>query len=295
MTRILGSPDLFTGLESGIHWHIIPRKGAQRLAQNASSDPLRHDPLLNTSGVPRLTKFYSPIHRSTQTLVLKIYQLISSRSPGLCNFLDAPELEDFLGQKEEGEKLRVVYRSYATLHFVFVVDSAESELGILDLIQVFVESLDRAFENVCELDLVFHFDEVHHILAEIIQGGLVLETNLDEIDNSGAAMISFIHESHCQRPSVHMQSQFLLHAHLGSPAPSLQTAAAFIHFRIIAYTLLTNRVLVLTVQQAAQARKQSFASANPLALSVGGVGPRSAGLQTPLGWLTGKLTGGGAR
>lgn len=42
----------------------------------------------------------------------------------------------------------------------FVVDGAESELGILDLIQVFVESLDRAFENVCELDLIFHFDEV---------------------------------------------------------------------------------------------------------------------------------------
>lgn len=26
--------------------------------------------------------------------------------------------------------------------------------------KVFVESLDSAFENVCELDLVFHFDEV---------------------------------------------------------------------------------------------------------------------------------------
>lgn len=26
--------------------------------------------------------------------------------------------------------------------------------------KVFVESLDRAFENVCELDLVFHFDDV---------------------------------------------------------------------------------------------------------------------------------------
>jgi len=25
--------------------------------------------------------------------------------------------------------------------------------------QVFVEALDRAFENVCELDLVFNFDE----------------------------------------------------------------------------------------------------------------------------------------
>ena len=29
-----------------------------------------------------------------------------------------------------------MYRCYATLYFVFVVDSAESELGILDLIQV---------------------------------------------------------------------------------------------------------------------------------------------------------------
>ena len=34
------------------------------------------------------------------------------------------------------EKWRVVYRNYATLYFVFVVDSSESELGILDLIQV---------------------------------------------------------------------------------------------------------------------------------------------------------------
>lgn len=50
--------------------------------------------------------------------------------------------------------MRVIYRHYATLYFVFVVDEAESELGILDLIQVFVESLDKCFENVCELDLV---------------------------------------------------------------------------------------------------------------------------------------------
>ncbi|TFK57505.1 Adaptor protein complex sigma subunit [Heliocybe sulcata] len=186
--------------------------------------------IFNTSGVPRLTKFYSTVHHSPQTLVQKIFSLICTRPAGLCNFLDAPELEEFLGKKQrEDERLRVVYRSYATLHFVFLVDAAESELGILDLIQVFVESLDRAFENVCELDLVFHFDEVHHILAEVIQGGLVLETNLDEIDRS--------------------------------------------------------------VKQAAQARKTSYASANPLSLGGSSMGQRSAGLQTPLGWLTGKLTG----
>lgn len=72
--------------------------------------------------------------------------------------------------------------------------------------QVFVESLDRSFEEVCELDLVFHFDEVcaphalfndnhvdlvkvHHILSEIVQGGLVMETNISEICNAGARRI----------------------------------------------------------------------------------------------------------
>lgn len=71
-----------------------------------------------------------------------------------------------------------------------------------------MEALDRAFENVCELDLVFHFDEVngkcsrrkpcahshvikvHHILSEIVQGGIVLETNVEEIDESGTSVLS---------------------------------------------------------------------------------------------------------
>ncbi|MCO5589848.1 hypothetical protein L7F22_043817 [Adiantum nelumboides] len=83
--------------------------------------------------------------------------------------------------RKQDDQLRVIYRHYATLYFVFIVDESESELGILDLIQVFVEALDRSFENVCELDLIFHFDEVHGILDEIIQGGLVLETNINEI------------------------------------------------------------------------------------------------------------------
>ena len=61
------------------------------------------------------------------------------------------------------------------------MDSSESELGILDLIQVFVETLDKCFENVCELDLIFHMDKVHYILNELVMGGMVLETNMTEI------------------------------------------------------------------------------------------------------------------
>lgn len=96
-----------------------------------------HRLLVNTSGISRLTKFYTPLHQSIQSVVQKIFSLVSTRPAGLCNFLDAPELEEFLGFKGDAdERWRVVYRSYATLYFIFVVDGAESELGILDLIQV---------------------------------------------------------------------------------------------------------------------------------------------------------------
>jgi len=80
-----------------------------------------------------------------------------------------------------GSDVRLIYRHYATLYFIFAVDASESELGILDLIQVFVEALDKCFENVCELDLIFHVDKIHHILDEIVVAGMVLETSLKEI------------------------------------------------------------------------------------------------------------------
>ena len=55
---------------------------------------------------------------------------------------------------------RVIYRQYATLYFCMVIDGSESELGILDLIQVLVETLDRHFKNVCELDIIFNSPQV---------------------------------------------------------------------------------------------------------------------------------------
>lgn len=59
--------------------------------------------------------------------------------------------------------------------------STESPLALLDLIQVYVEALDRLFENVCELDLIFNFETLHVCLGEIIIGGVVVETNLDKV------------------------------------------------------------------------------------------------------------------
>lgn len=54
-------------------------------------------------------------------------------------------------------------------------------MALIDLIQVFVEALDRIFENVCELDLIFGFETMHAALDEMIVGGVVIETNIDKI------------------------------------------------------------------------------------------------------------------
>jgi AP-3 complex subunit sigma len=115
-----------------------------------------------------------------QEVIAELFSLVSRRSSAVCNFLEG-------SARLGGAETRVIYRNYATLYFVAMVDTSESELGILDLIQVFVESLDREFENVCELDLIFHFDRVHHLLSEMISGGLVLETNINEICGANGA------------------------------------------------------------------------------------------------------------
>merc|ERR1712136_150337 len=126
-------------------------------------------------GKPRLSKFYQYFNEDMQQQIIKeTFQLVSKRDDNVCNFLEGGTL---IG----GADFKLIYRHYATLYFVFCVDSSESELGILDLIQVLVETLDRCFENVCELDLIFHVDKVHFILNEMIMGGMVLETSLQEI------------------------------------------------------------------------------------------------------------------
>lgn len=75
----------------------------------------------------------------------------------------------------------VTYRNYATLYFIVISTSTESPLALIDLIQVYVEALDRLFENVCELDLIFNFETLHATLGEMVVGGVVIETNMERI------------------------------------------------------------------------------------------------------------------
>mmetsp|Transcript_904 Transcript_904/g.2556 ORF Transcript_904/g.2556 Transcript_904/m.2556 type:complete len:178 (-) Transcript_904:97-630(-) len=137
--------------------------------------------IVNNNGQARICKFFQQVHEegysaedAQQQVIRKVFQQVAQRPDSFCNYLEG-------SIPEWGDGTKLIYRHYATLYFVFAVDKLESDLGILDLIQVFVEALDKCFENVCELDLIFHSDKVHYILDEIVMGGMVLETNIVSI------------------------------------------------------------------------------------------------------------------
>uniref|UniRef100_A0AC34FT18 AP complex subunit sigma n=1 Tax=Panagrolaimus sp. ES5 TaxID=591445 RepID=A0AC34FT18_9BILA len=131
--------------------------------------------VINNHGKPRLLKFYTYYTEEEQeNIVAETFQILSKREGNVCSFLEGGSLIDNTDYK-------LVYRKYCTLYVVFCVDSSESELGIHDIIHVFVQALDQQFEHVCELDFIFHVEKVHHILNELVMGGMVLETNMSEI------------------------------------------------------------------------------------------------------------------
>lgn len=135
--------------------------------------------IINNHGKPRLVKFYQGVvgEDKQQSVIRRVFQQVNQRPDSFCNYLEGTI-------PEWGDNTKLIYRHYATLYFIFAVDQQESDLGILDLIQVFVETLDKCFENVCELDLIFHSDKVNYMLDEIVMAGLVLETNISVILNA---------------------------------------------------------------------------------------------------------------
>lgn len=49
----------------------------------------------------------------------------------------------------------VVYRRYAQLFLIVGVESSDNELGVLEVIQLFVEVLEKYFKGANELDIMF--------------------------------------------------------------------------------------------------------------------------------------------
>ncbi len=89
----------------------------------------------------------------------------------MCNVL---EYKDF----------KVVYRRYASLFFIAGIDNGENELLTLEVIHRYVEILDKWFMNVCELDIIFNFQQAYTIIDELLIGGEMQESSKRSILNA---------------------------------------------------------------------------------------------------------------
>lgn len=51
----------------------------------------------------------------------------------------------------------------------------------MEFIHNLVETLDKYFENVCELDIMFNIEKAHFIIDEMVMSGYITETNKSNI------------------------------------------------------------------------------------------------------------------
>lgn len=85
----------------------------------------------------------------------------------------------------------MIYRRYASLYFIIGIDIEDeiNELALLEFIHNMVETLDKYFENVCELDIMFNIEKAHFIIDEMVMSGYVVETSKANILNPVVAIV----------------------------------------------------------------------------------------------------------
>uniref|UniRef100_A0A7S3GXI4 AP complex subunit sigma n=1 Tax=Spumella elongata TaxID=89044 RepID=A0A7S3GXI4_9STRA len=122
--------------------------------------------MVNKQGQTRLASYFQwyPIQERV-ALEAEIIRRCLSRTEFQCSFI-------------EYRGFKVVYRRYASLFFVVAVDGEEeNELAILEFIHSLVETMDKYFESVCELDIMFHIEKAHYIVDEMVVNGSIVENN----------------------------------------------------------------------------------------------------------------------
>lgn len=127
-----------------------------------------------------MIKFVLMVNKQGQTRVAEYYDWMSIEERSA---LEAEIIRKCLARTElqcsfmSYRSYRVVYRRYASLYFIVGLDDDENELGVLEFIHALVETLDKYFENVCELDIMFNLEKAHFILNEMVMNGVIVETN----------------------------------------------------------------------------------------------------------------------
>ncbi|KAJ3246263.1 hypothetical protein HDU78_007532 [Chytriomyces hyalinus] len=112
--------------------------------------------LVSRQGKIRLTKWFTSdwTAKEKAKAVKDVSQTVLSRRSKMCNVL---EYKDY----------KVVYRRYASLFFIAGTDIDDNELLTLEIIHRYVEVLDKWFLNVCELDIIFNFQQAYTIMGSL--------------------------------------------------------------------------------------------------------------------------------
>jgi len=125
--------------------------------------------LLNLQGKTRLAKWYdSYTQKEKNRLIKDITPLILSRASKLCNVI------------EHGDQ-KIVYKKYASLYFIASIDFDDNELITLSTIHQFVEVLDKYFNGVYELHIIYNFHKVYYLVDEYLLGGELQDSSKNTI------------------------------------------------------------------------------------------------------------------
>ena len=122
--------------------------------------------LLSNTGNLRLQKYYKQIHNKDSILTFARDHIIN-RPDNATNFM-------WFGQE------RIIYKRYASLYIIGGIEDSDNELVKLQELHRFVELLDAYWVNVCELDVVFGQLESSWMLDELIIGGELGESSLQQ-------------------------------------------------------------------------------------------------------------------
>ncbi len=124
---------------------------------------IRYLLLQNKQGKTRLAKWYVPLNFDEKArLEVEIHKLVVQRDSKVTNII-------------EYSTYKLITRRYAGLYFTVAVDASDNELLNLESIQFFVETMNVYFKNVCELDIIMHFNKVYELLDDYIMAGEILD------------------------------------------------------------------------------------------------------------------------
>jgi len=122
--------------------------------------------IMNRFGKFRLLKWYSNFTEKEQKSIKNdLCNLLPSRPKNHCNII------------EYRNNLKLIFRRYASLYFIASIDQDDNELMSFEIIHFIVETLDKYYHNVCELDIIFTVHKSLYLIDEIMISGCLQDTS----------------------------------------------------------------------------------------------------------------------